>query len=216
MNKALNFAKKIFGSENFSKIEQFDIKYIKKYKVTVFCPESHIEKISKAMSAAGAGIISKYSECSFRLKGKGTFRGGKGTNPFMGKKGKLETIDEIRLEMICDARNLNRAVNEMLKAHPYEEPAYDIYEVLCGIKQKSVYAVKLAFKKPVNIGNVFKKINSRIENSLIPEGWKILKIKNAVVDLSGEQKLTDYIKSETNKTLYITKNFKRSINIRLV
>ncbi len=216
MNKALNFAKKIFGSGNISKIEQFDIKYIKKYKITVFCPDSHIEKISKVMSAAGAGVISKYSECSFRLKGKGTFRGGKGTNPFMGKKGKLETVDEIRLEMICDAENLNRAVNAMLKTHPYEEPAYDIYEVLGGVRQKGAYAVKLDFKKPVNIANVFKKINSKIDNSLIPEGWKRLRIKNAVVDLSGEQTLTDYIKSETNKTLYITKKFKRSINIRLV
>ena len=216
MNKALNFAKKIFGAGNISKIEQFNIKYFKKYKITVFCPESHIEKISKAMSIEGAGVIGKYSECSFRLKGKGTFRGGKGTNPFIGKKRKLETIDEIRLEMICDAKNLNRAVNAMLKTHPYEEPAYDIYEVLGGVRQKGAYAVKLDFKKPVNIANVFKKINSKIDNSLIPEGWKILKIKNAVVDLSGEQTLTDFIKNESCKTLYITKNFKRSINIRLV
>ncbi len=216
MNNVLNFAKKIFGAGNIGKIEQFKIKYVTRCKITVFCPESQIEKISKAMSLAGAGIIGKYSGCSFRLKGMGTFKGGKGTNPSIGKKGKLEFADEIRLEMICDLENLNNTINAMLKVHPYEEPAYDIYEVLGGIKQKSVYAVKLVFKKPVSIENVFKKINSKLDSSLVPESWKKIKIKNAVVDLSGEQNLTDFIKNKAHKTLYITKNFKKTINIRLV
>lgn len=214
MNNALNFAKKIFGSGNIRKIEKFNIKYVKKFKIAVFCPENHLEKISKAMSAAGAGVIGKYSECSFRIKGMGTFRGGRGANPYIGKKEKLEFTDEIRLEMICDAENLNHTINAMLKAHPYEEPAYDIYAVLNGIKQTSVYAVKLIFKKPVSIGNVIKKINSRLDSGLIPEGLK--KIKSAVVDLSGEQDLTDFIKNEAHGTLYITKNFKKIINIRLL
>jgi hypothetical protein len=128
----------------------------------------------------------------------------------------LEFTDEIRLEMICDSENLNSTINAMLKAHPYEEPAYDIYEVLSGIKHKSVYAVKLALKRPVTISNVFKKINSRLDSSLVPESWKKLKIKNAVIDISGEQELTDFIKNEAHKTLYITKNFKKTINIRLI
>jgi len=144
MNNVLNFAKKIFGAGNIEKFEQFNIKYVTRYKINVFCPESQIEKISKAMSLAGAGIIGKYSECSFRLKGMGTFKGGKGTNPNIGKRGKLEYADEIRLEMICDLENLNNTINAMLKIHPYEEPAYDIYEVMGGVKQKSVYAVNLA------------------------------------------------------------------------
>jgi len=216
MNNALNFAKKIFGTGNIGNIEHFNIKYFKKFKITVFCPESHIEKISKAMSSAGAGAIGKYSECSFRLKGMGTFRGGKGANPYIGKKGKLELTDEIRLEMICDAEILNNTINAMLKAHPYEEPAYDIYKVLSGIKQKSAYAVKLAFKKPVSIENVFIKINNKLKSSLIPEGWKNIKINNAVVDLSGEQDLAEFISHKAHKTLYITKNFKKTINIRLV
>jgi hypothetical protein len=216
MISALNFAKKIFGSGNYGKIEKFNIKYLKKFKVTVFCPESHTEKIAKAMSSAGAGVIGKYSECSFRIKGKGTFRGGKGTNPYTGKKGKLEFTDEIRLEMICSSENLNSVINAMVKTHPYEEPAYDIYEVLSGLSQKTAYAVKITLKNPVNAAEIFNKINSRLEIGLIPESWKKGKIKYAVVNLEEGYDMTDYIKNKTQKTLYITKNFKKRINIRLV
>jgi hypothetical protein len=146
MESVQNFVKKIFGSENIAKIEFFNIKYIKNYKIVVFVPPAHAEKIANAMASSGAGVIGKYRECSFRLHGIGTFMGGKGTKPYLGKKGKLEAVNEIRLEMICTPRVLNNVITEMLKVHPYDEPAYDIYRVLSGIKNKNVYAAKLKLK----------------------------------------------------------------------
>jgi len=102
----------------------------KKYKIVTFIPEKYADKIAFAMAGAGAGRIGNYSVCTFRVKGTGTFVGGRGTNPRIGRKGKFESVREVRLEMICDKRNLNRAIDEMLSVHPYEEPAYEVYEVM--------------------------------------------------------------------------------------
>jgi hypothetical protein len=215
MESIQNFAKKIFGQKNILKIEPVYIKYVKSYKIVVFTPGSHVEKIAKVMSESGAGKIGKYSGCSFRLEGRGTFKGEKGTNPYLGEKGKLETVDEIRLEMICSPENLNKTIDEMLKVHPYDEPAYDIYEVLNGVRGNKISALMLELK-PLEIPNVFKKINSKIDSSLLPEDWKKIKIKNAVIDFSGEGTLSEIIRNKKHKTLYIAKNFKRIINIRLI
>jgi hypothetical protein len=216
MESIQNFVKKIFGTENIANIEFFNIKYIKNYKIVVFVPPSHSEKIANAMAVAGAGVIGKYRECSFRLEGIGTFKGGKGTKPYLGKKGKLEAVDEIRLEMICSPKVLNKVITEMLKVHPYDEPAYDIYKVLSGKKDKNVYAAKLELKNPVSISGVLKKINSKMDSSLIPDNWKKMKIKNAIIDFSEDNSLAKIFGSKKNKTLCIAKNFKRLINIRLI
>ena len=216
MESVQNFIKKIFGSENIAAIEFFNIKYIKNNKIVVFVPPTHSEKIANAMARAGAGVIGKYRECSFRLQGIGTFKGGKGTKPYLGKSGKLEAVDEIRLEMICSPQVLNKVITKMLKVHPYDEPAYDIYKVLSGKRDKSVYAAKLELKKPAGIQGVLKKINSKMDSSLLPDQWKTMKIKNAIIDFSGGNLLAEISAGKKNQALYIAKNFKRLINIRLI
>lgn len=100
---------------------------LKLYKVVVFVPEESIDKVRDAMSRAGAGWIGNYSDCSFMTKGTGTFRPLEGTNPYIGSKGKLEYVDEIRLETIVTQEKLHTVINEMIKSHPYEEVAYDVY-----------------------------------------------------------------------------------------
>ncbi|MBO8159134.1 Nif3-like dinuclear metal center hexameric protein [Thermosyntropha sp.] len=99
----------------------------KLYKLIVFVPETHIEEVRKAVNGAGAGYIGKYSDCSFRTKGIGTFKPGEGTNPFIGEKGILEEVQEYRLETIVPESVLSLVIDAMLTAHPYEEVAYDIY-----------------------------------------------------------------------------------------
>lgn len=216
MESVQNFVKKVFGPENIAKIEFSNIKYIKNYKIVVFTPPAHAEKIANAMASSGAGVIGKYSECSFRLHGIGKFKGGKGTKPFLGKKGRLEAVNEIRLEMICSPLVLDKVISEMLKVHPYDEPAFDIYKVLSGIKNKNIYAAKLELKKPLSISDVLKKINSKLDSSLIPGNWQKMRIKNSIIDFSGENFRAEISGNEKDKTLYIAKNFKRLINIRLI
>ncbi len=98
-------------------------------KIVVFVPSSHAERVSREMSAAGAGIIGQYDSCSFRVRGQGTFRGGAQSNPRAGKRGVLETVDETRLEMIAPKAEVDRIVRAVKNVHPYEEVAYDILPV---------------------------------------------------------------------------------------
>jgi len=100
----------------------------KLFKLAVYVPSGHEDKVMNAMCSAGAGYIGKYSSCTFRAKGIGTFLPQKGTNPYIGTRGSLESVDEYRVETIVPEKLLNKVVKEMLKAHPYEEAAYDIYE----------------------------------------------------------------------------------------
>ncbi|NIK77413.1 dinuclear metal center YbgI/SA1388 family protein [Paenibacillus castaneae] len=101
----------------------------KLYKLVVFVPESHHEAVLEAIWRAGAGEIGSYSHCSFNIKGTGTFIPGDGTNPYIGTVGKLEKADEVRIETIVPYSVHRKAVQAMLKAHPYEEVAYDLYPV---------------------------------------------------------------------------------------
>ncbi|TJY43409.1 Nif3-like dinuclear metal center hexameric protein [Cohnella pontilimi] len=99
----------------------------KLYKLVVFVPKEHAEAVRSAMFAAGAGWIGNYSHCSFNLEGTGTFMPREGTDPYIGKQGKLENALEVRIETIVPQSAHKAVVSAMLKAHPYEEVAYDLY-----------------------------------------------------------------------------------------
>lgn len=98
------------------------------YKLVVFVPLRQLNKVREAICQAGAGKIGKsYDYCTFTTKGTGTFRPLKGANPFIGKKGKLTSVAEVRLETIVPVKAAKKVLAALLKAHPYEEPAYDLY-----------------------------------------------------------------------------------------
>ena len=98
-------------------------------KLVVFVPEEDVDAISDALSEAGAGIIGKYTRCTFRAPGTGTFFGGEGTNPYVGEKGRLEKVPEIRLETVVPDYAASRAAAAARAIHPYEEPELDIYPI---------------------------------------------------------------------------------------
>jgi len=97
------------------------------YKLIVFVPEGHIEKVASAIFENGGGIIGEYSNCSFRTKGQGSFKGSKKTSPSIGKKLNYEKTDEIKLEVLIDSWKLNEILSAIRSVHPYEEIAYDVY-----------------------------------------------------------------------------------------
>ncbi|SCX91725.1 Nif3-like dinuclear metal center hexameric protein [Alkaliphilus peptidifermentans] len=107
-------------------------------KLVVFVPEEYSDIIADVMGNAGAGHIGNYSHCSFKTQGVGTFKPLEGTNPFIGHKDELENVNEIRLETIIENEKLNYIVEEMIKAHPYEEVAYDIYPLHKEIPQNGI------------------------------------------------------------------------------
>jgi hypothetical protein len=96
-------------------------------KLVVFVPAGHESQVAEALFAGGAGKIGAYDQCSFRSRGEGTFRPGADSNPFIGKPGKLEQVEEIRLETIVPQRKLAGVLEKLLKVHPYEDVAYDLF-----------------------------------------------------------------------------------------
>ena len=104
---------------------------IEKYcKIVVFVPQGHEDQVRDALAQAGAGWIGNYSHCTFQTAGTGTFKALEGANPFIGIVGELEKAEEYRLETIVPERIVGKVVKAMLKAHPYEEVAYDLYPLL--------------------------------------------------------------------------------------
>lgn len=97
------------------------------YKLVVFVPEGHEEKILEALFESGAGIAEKYTHVSFRTKGTGTFRPGLTAKPFEGRVGEISHSSEYRIEVLIPKRDLSGVVKSLEKVHPYEEMAYDVY-----------------------------------------------------------------------------------------
>lgn len=99
-------------------------------KIVVYVPVAQADKIRETLAKIGCGHIGNYDFCSFSVKGIGRFRPLKGANPHIGKVGKIESVKEERIETICLKNNLKKVLAEVRKAHPYEEPAIDIYPLL--------------------------------------------------------------------------------------
>ena len=97
------------------------------HKIVTFLPADKVATVRDALASVGAGQIGAYSQCSFSHTGAGTFFAPEGAHPAVGVTGQLQTVNEIRLEMVCPARSLPLAVEMLRQFHPYEEPAFDLY-----------------------------------------------------------------------------------------
>jgi dinuclear metal center YbgI/SA1388 family protein len=95
-------------------------------KIVTFVPASHVDAVADAMAGAGAGVMGNYEQCSFRTTGIGTFQGNDSSHPAIGRRGILEEVPEVRLEMVVQEWDVARVVHAMRSAHPYEEVAYDV------------------------------------------------------------------------------------------
>lgn len=96
-------------------------------KIVTFAPSDAVDRLREALASAGAGRIGKYELCSFATEGTGTFLGGEASHPSVGESGRLERVEECRLEMVCPTSSLPLIVSTLRQFHPYEEPAFDLY-----------------------------------------------------------------------------------------
>lgn len=99
------------------------------YKICFFVPFDYAEKVKQALFAAGAGKIGDYDCCSWQCPGQGQFRALENSQPFIGDQGKLETVEEFKVELVCDSQHIKTAINALKTTHPYEEPAYEVYKL---------------------------------------------------------------------------------------
>jgi hypothetical protein len=98
-------------------------------KLVVFVPAEALDAVRDAVFAAGAGRIGAYERCSWYAEGTGTFFGTEGTDPAVGERGLEERVPELRLETVFPAQRHDEVVAALRAAHPYEEPAFDVYEL---------------------------------------------------------------------------------------
>jgi ribonuclease HI len=99
-------------------------------KLVVFVPTEALDSVREALFAAGAGRIGNYERCSWHTLGTGTFRGGEGSAPSVGSAGRDERVQEARLETVYPVAREEEVVRALREAHPYEEPAFDLYPLL--------------------------------------------------------------------------------------
>jgi hypothetical protein len=96
-------------------------------KLVVFVPRESLDPVREAVFAAGAGRIGDYERCSWYTEGTGTFLGGESTSPSVGQPRREERVAELRLETVYPANREADVVAALRRAHPYEEPAFDLY-----------------------------------------------------------------------------------------
>ncbi|MCS7154886.1 MAG: Nif3-like dinuclear metal center hexameric protein [Bacteroidota bacterium] len=96
-------------------------------KLVTFVPITHVELVRRALAEAGAGRIGSYAECAFEVRGTGSFRPLAGARPYLGEAGRLERVEEVRLEMEVPSWRLAAALEALRAVHPYEEPVWDVY-----------------------------------------------------------------------------------------
>jgi len=99
------------------------------YKLCVFIPESHLQKVKDAMFSAGAGKIGNYDHCCWQTHGQGQFRPLPDSQPHIGTIGEIEFIDEVKVELVVSNEQIKTVIESMKLAHPYEEPAYDAWQL---------------------------------------------------------------------------------------
>lgn len=99
------------------------------YKLAVYVPKTHIDNVRIALGNSGAGHLGNYKDCSFTTEGEGRFKPCEGANPYIGQEGALESVHEVKIETIVPQKILDKVISSMIKAHPYEEVAYDLYKL---------------------------------------------------------------------------------------
>ncbi len=133
-------------------------------KIVTFVPAGDaLEKVRNAMASAGAGIIGNYRVCAFGAEGQGTFLGGEGSKPVIGQPGRLESVREVRLEMVCSRSAVPLVVETLRSFHPYETPAIDVYE-LSGVPERHIgVGRRLVLDRPATVAELGERLRGHLD-----------------------------------------------------
>ena len=103
---------------------------VNKVKIVVTIPVENVDEVRKEICEVGAGIIGNYTHCSISTKCMGTFKPNNEANPYIGENNKMEFVEEGKLEVVCDIKNVKNVISKLREVHPYEEPAIDIIPLI--------------------------------------------------------------------------------------
>ncbi|HOL17623.1 MAG TPA: Nif3-like dinuclear metal center hexameric protein [Bacillota bacterium] len=135
-------------------------------KLVVFVPAGHEDSVRQALAEAGAGWIGAYSHCTFQVPGTGTFMPREGTDPYIGQQGRLEKVDEFRLETILPASLREAVLQALFAVHPYEEVAYDLYPLE---REGTPYGLGLIgnLERPLTLEQILKLCREKLQLSTL-------------------------------------------------
>lgn len=177
------------------------------YKLAVFIPEKHVELVKSSIFEAGAGYIGNYDCCSFNTSGLGTFRALENAKPYVGKKNETHTEQEIKTEIIVPKHLLSKVVFNLLKAHPYEEPAYDIYPV-ANKYEKAGLGIIGNLKEPMKEIEFLKNLKNTLSLPLIKHTVIRNKPIKTVAFCGGSGSSLIYKAMQKGADIYITGDIK--------
>lgn len=176
-------------------------------KLVTFVPQANADAVRNALFSAGAGHIGNYDSCSFNTNGQGTFKAGENTNPHVGQQGQLHTENEVRVETIFQAHIQHKVVAALLAAHPYEEVAYDIYQ-LENLSQNIGSGMVGTLPHPVDELTFLQQLKTAFNCGVVkytkPLGNKVSRV--AICGGSGQFLLNDAIRAKAD--VFVTSDFK--------
>lgn len=184
----------IMGFENCKILDVTNSEIL--YKLAVYTPITHESIVRRALGESGAGYIGNYSNCTFNISGMGTFKPEDNSNPFIGEIGKIEEVNEVKIETIVPSSLLQKTIAKMIKAHPYEEVAYDVYKL--ENKGKSVGLGRYTtLNKEIDLQNLCEKIKSKLNmNHIRIVGDLNTKIKKVAVVTGAGSDMVSLAKSK--------------------
>lgn len=136
-------------------------------KIVTFVPGDKAEEVRNALATAGAGIVGGYKVCSFSSSGTGTFFGGEGTQPIVGQAGRLESVPEVRLEMVCSKAALALAIETLDRFHPYETPALDVYDLAPKPMRHFGPGRRLTLDQPTTVAELGRRLKKWLGKSTV-------------------------------------------------
>ncbi|SFJ20109.1 dinuclear metal center protein, YbgI/SA1388 family [Halobacillus dabanensis] len=172
-------------------------------KLTVFVPESHANELREAISEAGAGHIGNYSHCTYQLSGQGTFKPESGTDPYIGEQGKMEYVDEKRIETIVPKTKLPAVLKAMEDTHPYEEVAYDLYPLLNEGEQMGVGRVG-KLDEPVLLSTLVERVKKEYQVPHVRVSGNLDKKVKKVALLGGSGEKYIHAAKRSGADVYVT------------
>jgi len=175
---------------------------VRQCKLVVFVPDSDLRQVSDALFAAGAGRIGDYTECSFSMEGRGTFFATEATNPTVGQKGRRESVNEWRLEVVVPEKLVPAVVTAMRQAHSYEEPAIDVYPLKPMTRGGEGRIGELA--EPVKLGDLAERVKRELSAASVQVVGDLSRMirRMAVACGAAGEYLVDSIRS--NADLFLT------------
>lgn len=177
-------------------------------KLAVFVPVSYEGRVREALMEAGAGAIGNYTHCTFMSSGEGSFLPGEGTNPFIGTPGKFETVNEVRLETVFPVVLRSKVIKAMLNAHPYEEPAYEVYPLVVPAGPEGLGQIG-RLESSVSWEDFIKRVKRLFGKTMIPVGGGTPpKIVRKVAIVSGAGSNLIEAAAYQNADLFLTGDLK--------